>query len=35
MSPAEENYNKSLFEETVAADFPEEDMRDKHFRDKV
>ena len=35
MSPAEDEYNKSLFEETVAAEFPEEDMRDKHFRDKV
>ena len=35
MSPAEEEYNKSLFEETLAAEFPEEDMKDKHFRDKV
>ena len=35
MSPAEEEYNKNLFEETLAAEFPGEDMRDKHFRDKV
>ena len=35
MSSAEEFSNQKLFKETLATEFPEEDMKDKHFRDKV
>ena len=29
------SHNKDLFEEKIANEFPEEDMLDKSFRDKV
>ena len=35
LTEEELEYNRILFEETLATEFPEEDMKDKHFRDKV
>jgi len=34
LTEEELEYNRILFEETLATEFPEEDMKDKHFRDK-
>ena len=35
MTDVEEEQNKKLYEEILATDFPEENMKDKNFRDKV
>jgi hypothetical protein len=35
LSNEELDYNQNLYEETLALEFPDEDMKDKHFMDKV
>ena len=35
MTDVEEEQNKKLYEEILGIDFPEENMKDKNFRDKV
>ena len=34
-TPDEVGFNEKLYEENMSAEFPENDMNDKDFRDKV